>query len=207
MFPMRGRQLTCAQISARRQRPPRYAFRRFRQPQLPRRILRVKLRDAFQAKQCVFIPRHSGKHFRGLGVLLDSFLGMIQFLLQERVPRDAFRRLLHPSTPQEAVINRNRLILVPRIHQHIEQHSVINRRKIRLVRARIQIPERLRRLLVLGYSLQHRQISGDGILNSIFFEEAFCPVKMLVYVCGHQRELPLRYKKLWSMATDSANMQ
>ena len=151
--PARRGQLPGAQISARRQRAAAICvLRRFRQPQLPRRIFRIKLRDAFQAKQRVFIPRRSGKHFRCLGVLLDSFLGVILFLLQERVPRDAFRRLLHRAAAQEAVINRQRFILVARIDQHIEQHSVINRREIRLVRARIQIPQRLSGLLVLGTS-------------------------------------------------------
>ena len=52
--------------------------------------------------------------------------------------------------------------------------------------------------MVLGRSFQHCQISGDSILDSVFFEEALCAVKMLVYVCGHQRELPLRCKRLCS---------
>ena len=88
-------QLPGAQIGSRRQCVPRDFLRGLRQPQLPRGIFRIQLRDAFQAEQRVFFARFAVEKLRRLGVLLDGFVGVILFLLQKSVARDALRRLLH----------------------------------------------------------------------------------------------------------------
>ena len=102
-------------IRTRRQRIARNFLRRFRQAQLPQRIFRIELRDALQAKQRIFFPRLLAEKLRRLAVLLNSLIGVILFLLQKGVARNALRRLLHRSAAQKAVVNRQRFIFVARI--------------------------------------------------------------------------------------------
>src|ERR1035437_2820261 len=58
-------------------------------------------------------------------------------------------------------------------------------RALRLLRARIQIPERLRGFLVLRSFREHLEIRSDGVFNAIFFQEPLGAIQKFIDVCGH----------------------
>ena len=164
----------------------------FGQPELPAEIFRIELRDALAAKQRVFVTSQAREKFRGLAVLIDGFFRMILFLLQECVPRDAFRRLADGTASQKTIVDGQRLGFVARLDQQIEKKSVINRGAVLLVHPRVKISERLRRFLMLRRFIKHRQIRLDSVLDAVLFEESLGAVQMLADVCGHPSGLPLR---------------
>ena len=80
----------------------------------------------------------------------------------------------------------------PRLHQHVEQQSVIRGGAVRLIRARIQIPQSLRGFLVLRRLVEHGFIRRNRILDAVFLQEAFRFIQIFADVCGHQAAMPLR---------------
>ena len=99
-------QLPGPQERPRRQRIFADAFRRFRQPHLPRQIIGFDLRDSFQAEECVFVTPRRGEKLRGLAILFHGLVRPVLLLLQKGVTRDALRRLLCGVRTQESVVKR-----------------------------------------------------------------------------------------------------
>src|SRR5580692_4942612 len=116
---------------------------------------------------------------------------MILFLLQECVAGDALRRLRSGPAAQKTIIDSQGFGFVARIDQQIEKESVINGGALWLIHARVKIPQRLRRFLVLRSVIEHRQIGFDGVLDAVLFKESLGAVQMLANVWGHPSGLPL----------------
>src|ERR1700674_20503 len=134
----------------------------------------------------------SSSRLRGFRVLLDGFVGMILFLLQEGVSSDALGQLLVVTRPQKPVVDGERFGFVLGLDEQIEQQAVVNRRAVRLIHPCVEIAERLRGFLMLRHLVEHRQIRLDRILDAVLLEEALGAIQMLAYVCGHPFRLPLR---------------
>ena len=174
------------------QRSLAHAFGCFRKTKLPRKILRIELGDPLPAKQRVFLAARRREQLRGLGVLLDGFVGMILFLLQEGVSSDALGQLLVLTRLQEPLVDGQSFGLVLRLDEQIEQQAVVNRRAVRLIHACVEIAERLRGFLMLRHLVEHGEIGLDGVLDAVLLEEALGAIQMFAYVCGHPFRLPLR---------------
>ena len=78
-----------------------------------------------------------------------------------------------------------------RLDQQIEQQPVVNGGALRLIHSRVEIPQRLRRFLVLRRLIEHGQIRFDSVLDAVLLEESLGAVQMLADVCGHPSGLPL----------------
>ena len=150
-----------------------------------------ELRGAFPTKQRILGAARLVKHFGGFAVLLDGFVEAILLLLQESVTCDAFRRLVTWRGSQETIVDRECFDFVARLDQQVEQQSVVNRGAVRLLHARVQVAQGLRRFLVLRRCVDHRQIRFDRILDTILLEEALGAIQVLADVCGHPCGLPL----------------
>src|SRR5262249_55747241 len=147
-------------------------FGSLRQAQLALHILGIELGDALPAKQGVLGTSGFSKEVRGLAVLLDGLLATVLPLLQESVAGDAFRGLLYVAGAQKAVVERQRLSLVARIGEHVEQIAVVHRGPLRLLGSCVQVAERLRGFLVLRRVVKRREIRLDGVLQAILLHEA-----------------------------------
>src|SRR6266850_2969901 len=145
----RGGKLSGAQKRARRESIFPYAFGGLRKPQLPVPVFGIQLRNALPAKKRIFLAGASGEKLRRSGVLLDRFVGVILFLLQEGVARDALGRLRPGIRTQKPVIDREGFCLVLRINQQVKEQTVVHRRTLRLVHLRVQIAESLSGFLML----------------------------------------------------------
>jgi hypothetical protein len=60
-----------------------------------------------------------------------------------------------------------------------------------LIHARVEIPQRLGRFLMLRRFIEYGQIRVNSVLDTVLFEESLCAVQMLANVCGHPFGLPL----------------
>jgi len=56
---------------------------------LPVLVFRIQLRDTLPAKKRIFLAGRCGEKLRRFRVLLDRFVGVILFLLEKGVARDA----------------------------------------------------------------------------------------------------------------------
>ncbi len=122
---------------------------RLRHSQLPRHIVGIELRRAFPTEQRILSAPEVLEHLRGFGILFHRFVGMVLLLLQERVSRDAFRRLRGLRVLQKAVEDREGLRFILGFDQQVKQITVINRRALRLILPQVQIAQRLARFRML----------------------------------------------------------
>ena len=180
------------QERACRQRTLSQALRAFRQLYLSFQAVGLELCDSFPAEKRVLIASCGHEKLSRLVVLFDRFVGPVLSLLQESVARHALGSLLSRDGTQKPVVDSQRFGLVLRIDQQIKQHAVVHRRAIGLVDARVQIAQRLCRFLVLRRFVQHGEIRFDRVLDTILLKEALGAIQLLVDVCGHSFELPLR---------------
>src|SRR5439155_1621471 len=111
------------------------------------------------AKQRVFLAARRREQLRGSGVLLDGFVGMILFLLQEGVSSDALGQLLVLTRLQEPLVDGERFGFILGLDEQIEQQAVVNRRTVRLIHPCVQIAERLSGFLMLRHLVEPKDES------------------------------------------------
>src|SRR5439155_1167291 len=162
---------------------------------LPRQVVWLEPSDPLPTKQRVIVAPRRYEKLAGLVVLLDRFVRSILPLQQEGVARNALGGLLCRNGTKKPVVDGQRFAFILRIDQQIKQHAVIHGSAVGLVDARIEITQGLRRFLMLGCFPEHREIRFDGILDTILLKEALRAIQMLVDVCGHSFEMPLRFLK------------
>ena len=188
-------QLSRAQERACRQRILSEALCALCQLDLPRQVVWLEPSDPLPTKQRVIVAPRRYEKLAGLVVLLDRFVRSILPLQQEGVARNALGGLLCRNGTKKPVVDGQRFAFILRIDQQIKQHAVIHGSAVGLVDARIEITQGLRRFLMLGCFPEHREIRFDGILDTILLKEALRAIQMLVDVCGHSFEMPLRFLK------------
>ena len=93
----------------------------FADGELPRGVVRIELRHAFQAIQRRLFPPARQKQLGCQRELFDGLVGAVLLLQQEGVPRHALGRLLYAL--QRARIDGSGLVLFAEFAQSVEQHD------------------------------------------------------------------------------------
>ncbi len=135
------RELTGAQVAACGGTGISQPLGKFGNGNVPLAIFRIELRDAHEACQRLVSFAGQFKCKSCGSELLDRLFRAILLLEQQRVSRDALRRLL--LRLQKTTVQGQRLWLFPRGRKAVEQHSVIDGRAIWPILHRVEIAQRL----------------------------------------------------------------
>src|SRR5260370_21791932 len=92
------------------------AFGGFRKTKLPRKIFRIELCNPLPAKKRVLFAVRRLKYFHVLFILLDGFVVMILFLLQEGASREALRRTLADALSHKPLVDSDCFSIVLVLH-------------------------------------------------------------------------------------------